>query len=173
MIGLIQRANAKNQNGRIYPREILKKEIDRYINDFVKNDIAYGELDHEEDPVVKLKNASHKIKKIWWEGDEVMAEIKLLDTPGGRIAKAIAEDGPLGISSRAIGSVSKNEADGTDIVEEDLQLICFDIVGHPSTHNAFLKLKESSSAPRTKQVQEEVEQKTDTFNNLIKELLKK
>lgn len=139
--GVIQRANAKNQNGRIYPKAILEKECKRYHDDYVLKGIALGELDHEVDSVVHLKNASHRIKKLWWEGDEVKGEIQILDTPAGQIAKKIVLAGiPLGISSRAIGSVTKSEAQGADVVQEDLQLVCFDLVCIPSTHGAFLKM---------------------------------
>lgn len=142
--GVIQRADAKNQNGRIYPYSILKKECDRYEEDFVKRGNAIGCLDHVETPVIELKHASHVVTKIWWEDKEVHAEIKLLNTPAGKIAQEIVLSGiPLGISSRAVGTVSKNEAQGADIVGEDLQLVCFDLVGVPSTHNAFLSINEA------------------------------
>ncbi len=141
--GVIQRANAKNQNGRIYPRDILMKETERYIKEFVERNVALGELDHEDSPVIQLKNVSHKINKVWWENDDVIGEVQILETPAGKIAKEIVLSGvPLGISSRAVGSVSKNEAKAADVVEEDLQLICWDLVGIPSTQNAFLKLRE-------------------------------
>lgn len=143
--GVIQRANAKNQNGRIYPRTILEKECKRYDSDYVSKGIALGELDHTSEAVVNLKNASHRIKKLWWEGDEVRGDIEILDTPAGQIAKKIVLAGiPLGISSRAIGSVTKSEAQGADVVQEDLQLVCFDLVCIPSTHGAFLKMSSES-----------------------------
>lgn len=141
--GVIQRANAKNQNGRIYPRSILEKECNRYMKEFVEKGVALGELDHCDEPVIQLKNVSHKINKIWWENDDLLGEVQILETPMGKIAKEIVLNGiPLGISSRAVGSVSKNEAKAADVVEDDLQLICWDLVGIPSTENAFLKLKE-------------------------------
>lgn len=142
--GVIQRANAKNQNGRIYPKTILEKECKRYNEDYVVRGIALGELDHRNEAVVNLEKASHRIKKIWWEGDDVKGEVELLDTPCGNIARKIVLAGiPLGISSRALGSVTKNESSGADIVQEDLQLVCFDLVCIPSTHGAFLKMSES------------------------------
>lgn len=141
--GVIQRAEAKNQNGRIYPRNVLEKECQRYQDEFVKKGISLGELDHTDEPVIALKNVSHLIRKLWWEGDDVMGEVQLLNTPAGKIAQEIVINGiPLGISSRAIGSVSKNEDKGADVVQDDLQLICFDLVGTPSTDGAFLGLRE-------------------------------
>ena len=138
--GVIQRADAKNQNGRIYPVEILKKEMDRYVSEYVNKGTALGELDHTEEPVIALKNVSHRITEVNWDGKDVLGKVEILNTPAGKIAKEIVLSGiPLGISSRAIGSVSKNEdKDGADVVGDDLQMICFDLVGTPSTHGAFL-----------------------------------
>lgn len=142
--GVIQRADAKNQNGRIYPYEILKKETDRYKNDCVAKGIAMGELDHAQEPIIMLQNISHVIDDLWWEGKDLLGKVRLLNTPKGKIAQEIVLSGiPLGISSRAVGSVSKNEALGADEVGSDLSLVCWDLVGTPSTHNAFLKVHES------------------------------
>lgn len=144
---VIQRADAKNQNGRIYPYKILKEKCDEYKEKIISVGNALGELDHEDSPVINVKNASHVIDDIWWDGPEgkdVYGSIRILPTPMGDIAKNIILAGvPLGISSRAVGSVSKNEAQGYDVVQEDLQIICWDLVGTPSTHNAFLKLHEA------------------------------
>ena len=138
--GVIQRADAKNQNGRIYPVKILKKEMDRYVSEYVNKGTALGELDHTEEPVIALQNVSHRIVEVTWDGNDVHGKVQLLNTPKGKIAQELVLSGvPLGISSRAIGSVSKNEdKDGADVVQDDLQMICFDLVGTPSTHGAFL-----------------------------------
>lgn len=142
--GVIQRADAKNQNGRIYPKNILKKECDRYLEEVVRGGMAIGELDHADDSVIHLQNASHIIDDLWWEDNDVFGKIRLLDTPAGNIAKNIVLAGiPLGISSRAVGSVSKNESTGADVVGEDLQIVAWDLVGVPSTHNAYLKMHET------------------------------
>lgn len=146
--GIIQRADAKNQNGRIYPYKVLKKECDRYMEDFCKRGLALGELDHEDSPVIQLKNVSHIVENLWWDGPEqkeVHGSVRLLNTPAGKIAKDLVLDGiPIGISSRAVGSLSKNEGhDDADVVSEDLNLICWDLVATPSTHEAYLKLHES------------------------------
>jgi len=147
VVGIIQRADAKNQNGRVYPYDILRKEIDRYMNEVVKKGVAMGQLDHIDSPVIELGNVSHIMEDVWWDGPDgkdVMGKIRLLDTPKGEIAKTIVKSGiPLGISSRAIGSISKNESQGADIVGEDLQLVCWDLVANPSTHNSYLKIHEN------------------------------
>jgi hypothetical protein len=142
--GVIQRADAKNQNGRVYPKEILRKECDRYLEEIVKGGMAIGELDHADDSVIHLQNASHIIDDLWWENNDVFGKIRILNTPAGNIAKNIVLEGiPLGISSRAVGSVSKNESTGADVVGEDLQIVAWDLVGVPSTHGAFLKMHET------------------------------
>jgi len=141
--GVIQRAESKNQNGRIYPKEILQKECQRYQKEYVDKGISLGELDHTDEPVIALKNVSHRITEMWWDEDDVMGKVELLDTPAGKIAQEIILKGiPLGISSRAIGSVTQNEAKSADVVGDDLQLICFDLVGTPSTDGAFLGMQE-------------------------------
>lgn len=145
--GVIQRADAKNQNGRIYPYSILKKECDRYMNEAVRKKVAMGQLDHTDSPIIELQHVSHVIDDMWWDGPEqkdVMAKIRLLPTPKGKIAENIIMSGiPLGISSRAVGSVSKNEDKGADVVGEDLSIVCWDLVGTPSTDNAYLQLHEA------------------------------
>ena len=113
--GIMQRAGAKNQNGRIYKREILEDQVREYIENFVKVGNAYGELDHPESPIVSLKNASHVVKDLWWEGDDLMGKVELLNTPSGNIVKEILRGGhTIGISSRGTGSVqNKNERSST------------------------------------------------------------
>lgn len=136
--GVIQRANAKNQNGRVYPRHILEREIENYIQGPVTEKRAFGELDHPESQVVNLKNVSHNILKIWWDGDDVKARLEILPTPSGDIARAIIEAGcSLGISSRAMGSV-QNLGEGTVEVQDDLSMVCWDLVSEPSTQKAFV-----------------------------------
>ena len=145
VVGIIQRADAKNQNGRIYPYDILRKEVDRYKNEVISQGNAIGELDHTNEPIIQLERASHVIEDLWWDGPdqkEVWGKIRLLSTPKGQLAKNIVFDGiPLGISSRAVGSVESRG--DCDYVKEDLNLICWDLVGTPSTHSAYLKLHEN------------------------------
>jgi hypothetical protein len=140
--GVMQRADAKNGNGRVYPERILRREVENYKK-LVRENRSLGELDHPEDSVVNLKNASHIVVDIWWEGKDVMGKIKVLQhTPSGQILSGLMKDGvQLGISSRGVGSV-REEAGGT-IVEDDFQMICFDMVSEPSTDGAYMSLQES------------------------------
>ena len=135
---ILQRADAKNQNGRVYPRDLLQREAEKYQNEFVKQRRAMGELDHPESTVVNLKNVSHNLIEMHWEGDDLRGTIEILDTPCGQIVKDLMKANiRLGISSRGVGSVINA---GKDVVsvDEDFSLICFDIVSNPSTQGAFL-----------------------------------
>ena len=135
--GRIQTADKKNGNGRSYPFKVLKREVDNYKK-IVQDNRACGELDHPDDSVINLKNVSHMITDVWWEGKDVMGKIKVLDTPSGRILKDLINAGvKLGISSRGLGSVKESMGGGI-VVQEDFELICFDIVSEPSTPNAFV-----------------------------------
>jgi len=139
--GIMQRVDEQNGNGRVYPKQVLMREVKNYMK-VVKENRACGELDHPEDAVVNLKNASHMVTDLWWESNDLMGKIKVLSTPSGKILESLVNDGvTLGISSRALGSV--HEQAGKTIVEDDLQLICFDIVSEPSTQGAFMQLSES------------------------------
>ena len=136
--GIMQRAGAKNQNGRIYKREILEEEVKNYVENFVKIGNAYGELDHPESAIVSLKNASHVVKELWWEGDDLMGKVELLNTPSGNLVKEILKGGhTIGISSRGTGSVSQTN-EGTLMVQPDFELVCWDFVSNPSTQGAFM-----------------------------------
>ena len=136
--GIMQRAGAKNQNGRVYDKQILLREVDKYITEFVKNGNAYGELDHPESALVSLKNASHIIKELWWKGDELMGRVELLNTPSGNIVKEIIKAGhTIGISSRGTGSVQQTN-EGTLEVQPDFELVCWDFVSNPSTQGASM-----------------------------------
>jgi len=138
--GVLQRANEKNQNGRVYPESILKREVQKYKGREIKENRAYGELDHPESSVVELKNTSHIIRDIWWDGTDVVGKVEILNTPAGRILKELVEAGcTVGISSRGMGSVRQIREDGTVAVENDFDLICWDFVSNPSTHGAFMK----------------------------------
>jgi len=136
--GVMQRAGAKNQNGRTYDKSILQREVKKYMNEFVNNGNAFGELDHPESPVVSLKNASHVVKDLYWDGDDLMGKVELLNTPAGNIVKEIIRGGhTIGISSRGTGSV-KQTNEGTLEVQPDFELVCWDFVSNPSTHGAFM-----------------------------------
>jgi hypothetical protein len=135
--GILQRAGAENQNGRIYPREILMREAKKY-EVFIKERRALGELDHPESPIINLKNVSHNIREIYWEGDDVCGVVEILSTPSGNILKELLKNNiRLGISSRGLGSV-KELRDGTVMVQEDFELVGWDFVSNPSTHGAFM-----------------------------------
>ena len=134
--GLLQHANKKNGNGRVYPPRALQREVENYRK-IVRERRAYGELDHPDSSVVELKNASHLITEINMEGEGVYGTLKLLNTPAGKIAQQIVLDGgSMGISSRGLGS-TRQQGDVT-LVEDDFQLICFDLVSEASTPGAYL-----------------------------------
>ena len=136
--GVMQRAKAENQNGRIYSKDILERESKKYVEEFVKRGNAFGELDHPESPVVSLKNASHIVKELYWKGDHLMGKVELLNTPAGNIVKEIIKAGhTIGISSRGTGSVQQTN-EGTLEVQPDFELVCWDFVSNPSTHGAFM-----------------------------------
>ena len=134
--GVIQRADTLNQNGRIYPRGILEREIINYQK-FIRENRALGECDHPDTSVVELKNVSHIVREARMDGETVFGVVELLDTPSGKILQSLIESGvTLGISSRGVGSTKQQG--GNLIVQEDFQLICFDIVSEPSTPGAFM-----------------------------------
>ena len=137
--GVLQRAGAKNQNGRVYPKRILERECLKYQKEYIDQHRALGELDHPESSVINLQNVSHNITRVWWDGDDVMGEVEVLSTPAGNILKELFRNGiTVGISSRGMGSVKENHADGTVEVQEDFELLCFDFVSTPSTHGAYM-----------------------------------
>jgi hypothetical protein len=138
--GTLQRAEAKNQNGRIYPRDILMREAKKYTDIQIKERRALGELDHPDSSVVNLNNVSHNVKEMHWSGDDLVGTVEVLSTPAGNILKELFKnDIRLGISSRGLGSVEPvNEASDTVAVQDDFELIAFDFVSNPSTHGAFL-----------------------------------
>ena len=136
--GVFQRANAKNQNGRVYSKLILERECQKYKDTAIQENRAYGELDHPNSTVVELKNASHIVTDLWWDGDDVIGKAELLNTPAGNIVKEIlAKKYTIGISSRGTGNV-KSTNEGTLDVQDDFELICFDFVSDPSTHGAYM-----------------------------------
>ena len=134
--GKLQESDVQNGNGRVYPHKILEREMKNYTK-LVKERRALGELDHPDDSVINLRNASHMVTEVWWDGPSVMGKVQVLNTPSGKILQELVGDGvKLGISSRGLGSVT--ESQGKTMVEDDFQLICFDFVSEPSTPNAFM-----------------------------------
>ncbi len=136
MKGILQKADTLNQNGRIYPEEILDREVRNYQK-FIKENRALGECDHPDSSVVELKNASHIVREAYMTDGVCYGTVELLDTPSGKILQSLVESGvTLGISSRGVGSTRR---DGDfDVVQDDFQLICWDFVSEPSTPNAFM-----------------------------------
>ena len=135
--GVLQRSGAENQNGRVYPREVLEREINKYQT-LVKERRALGELDHPDSSVINLKNVSHNIKEVHWEGNDVIGTVEILPTPSGNILKELLRAGILlGISSRGMGSTQPMK-DNKLLVGEDFELIGWDFVSNPSTHGAFM-----------------------------------
>lgn len=141
--GIMQRGSSGNQrnfnqNGRSYPLPILKRESEKYKATFVKERRALGELDHPESQVVNLANVSHNVLDLWWQGNDLMGKIEILSTPSGNIAKELLKSGiRLGISSRGMGSV-RELGEGKVEVENDFEIVCWDLVSNPSTQGAFM-----------------------------------
>jgi hypothetical protein len=161
--GKLQEGGVLNGNQRMYPPEIIEREVKRYA-EMVKDNRALGELDHPESSIINLANVSHMVVDIWMDGPAVMGKCKVLATPAGQILRSLVDAGvKIGISSRGMGSVKEHQ--GKTIVEDDFQLICFDIVSEPSTPNAFMALSEN------KLVNEQVE-KSNKIINLIDSILR-
>jgi len=163
LTGKLQEADVQNGNGRVYPHAIMEREVGKY-KALVEDRRALGELDHPDSSIINLVNVSHMVTEVWMDGPSVMGKIKVLSTPSGQILKSLVESGvKTGISSRGMGSVTERQ--GKTIVEDDFQLICFDIVSEPSTPNAFMSLQES------KLMNEQVE-KNNKILNLLNGILK-
>lgn len=136
--GVLQRAEAKNQNGRIYPKKILMREVQKYQQNQIKENRALGELDHPDSSVINLKNVSHNVLEVKWDGDDVVGKVEILPTPSGNILKQLLGAGiRLGISSRGMGTVEEI-SENTVQVQDDFELIGWDFVSNPSTHGAFM-----------------------------------
>ena len=135
--GVLQRAGAENQNGRVYPKQVLEREVTKYQT-LIKERRALGELDHPDSSVINLKNVSHNIREVHWEGNDVVGTVEILPTPSGNILKELLRAGILfGISSRGMGSTQPMK-DNKLLVGEDFELIGWDFVSNPSTHGAFM-----------------------------------
>ena len=139
--GVLQRAEAKNQNERVYPKDVLMREAKKYANEFIAERRALGELDHPDSSVVNLNNVSHNVLEMSWKGDDLVGKVEVLGTPSGNILKELFKSGiRLGISSRGMGSVETVNENGKEAqeVQPDFELIAFDFVSNPSTHGAFM-----------------------------------
>ena len=161
--GMMQMAEVENGNQRVYPQSILEREVQNYKK-LVQDNRALGELDHPEESIINLRNVSHQITDIWMEENKVMGKMKVLDTPSGNILRSLVDSGvSIGISSRGIGSVTENA--GKTIVEEDFQLICFDMVSEPSTPGAFMMRENKNNL-------NEVFTKADRINRALNDILR-
>lgn len=167
MNGILQKANVLNQNGRIYPKEILEREVRNYQK-FIKENRALGECDHPDSSVVNLKNASHIVREAYMDGDVCYGVVELLDTPSGKILQSLVESGvTLGISSRGLGS-TRSEGD-YQVVQDDFQLICWDYVSEPSTPGAFM-MRESIDRQSAQRLLEVFDQ-SDRIHRAVTDIL--
>ncbi len=165
--GILQRCNTLNQNGRIYPRDVLTRELNNYMK-LIRESRAFGELDHADSAIVNMKNVSHMVMEIWMEGDAVWGKVKILDTPMGNIIRGIIKGGGRpGISSRALGSLAKEG--NTNIVQDDLQIICWDFVSEPSTPGAFMMMTEAKLVDSS--VSKSIFNKSDRVDRILNDIL--
>jgi len=165
--GVLQRADARNQNGRVYPMEILMREAKKYENTFIAERRALGELDHPDSSVVNLNNVSHNIVSMGWKGPDLMGTVEVLPTPSGNILKSLFQAGiKLGISSRGLGSVKEVMREGSEAMEvqPDFELIAFDFVSNPSTHGAFL-------SPVNESINKSASNRYNTIERLISDII--
>ena len=166
MTGCMQKYDTPNGNGRVYSKSILQREVENYWK-LVKERRALGELDHPDDSVINLKNASHLVTDMWWDGPALMGKVEILDTPSGKILRNLAESGvTLGISSRGLGSV--REERGRVMVEDDFQLICFDFVSEPSTPGAFMHTKGAMHEAK----EPNIFTRADKINRILNDILR-
>ena len=136
--GLLQSARTENGNNRTYPKKVLAREVDNYKSGPIAENRALGELDHPDSSIINLKNVSHNIKDIWWDGDDVIGKIEILPTPSGNILMELFKNGiTVGVSSRGMGSL-KPGSDGVQEVQDDFELLCWDFVSTPSTPGAYV-----------------------------------
>ena len=169
--GVLQRADAQNQNGRVYPKEILAREVKKY-QQLIKERRALGELDHPDSSVINLKNVSHNIRECGWDGDDVVGVVEILPTPSGNILKELLKSGiRLGISSRGMGSVEQI-GEGKVKVGEDFELLGWDFVSNPSTQGAFMEsLNESVRKDVRSQIGTDVCGEWCKTQHLIREII--
>ena len=159
--GIMQMCETLNGNGRVYTKPVLEREVGKYKK-LVEQNRALGELDHPDKVEVSLEKVSHKVNEIWMEGNKVMGKIQVLETPAGKTLRALVEGGcSIGISSRGTGSVM--EQGGKSVVQEDFELVCFDVVSEPSTPGAFMMREAKDYGLK--------ESKNDKLNRLLDEAL--
>jgi len=160
--GILATAEVKNGNGRFYDKRLWEREIDQYMSS-VRENRALGELDHPESSIINLKNVSHNITEIWWDGDNVMGKIEILPTPSGNILKALISSGiTVGVSSRGMGSLK--EENGLMKVQDDFSLLCWDFVSTPSNPGSFM-------APLRESLELSTNHQYSKVNSIVTEIL--
>ena len=159
--GILATAEVKNGNGRYYSKELWEREIDKY-KEVVKENRATGELDHPESSIINLKNVSHIIRDMWWDGDNVIGKIEVLPTSAGNILKALIENNvQVGVSSRGMGSLQ--ERDGVLEVQDDFELLCWDFVSTPSNPGSYMHMIKEGKEVQVNQYEK--------VNKIISEIL--
>ena len=164
--GRLQSAETKNGNGRYYPKNVLEREINKYKSGPISENRALGELDHPDSSIINLKNVSHNIKDVWWDGNDVIGKIEILPTPSGNILTQLFKNGiTVGVSSRGMGSLKP--IGETQEVQDDFELLCWDFVSTPSTPGAYVHpIHESLNT-----FNPIIENKYKKINDLITEIL--
>lgn len=165
--GIMQKADTLNQNGRIYPKHILEREVRNYQK-FIAENRALGELDHPDSSVISLTNVSHVVREAFFDGNDVKGSIEVLDkTPKGKILAGLVESGvKLGISSRGVGSTARQG--DYYVVQDDFQIICWDVVSEPSTPNAFMLAEGKEISPSELK---DIFNRSDRINRIINDIL--
>ncbi len=171
--GILQRADTLNQNGRIYPRVVLERELINYQK-LIKERRAFGALDHTDSSIVELKTVSHIVTEARMENNIVYGKVEILPTPYGDILRSLVESNTtIGISSRGVGSTEMDN-DGYQVVQDDFQLICLDIVNEPSTPGAWL-MKEGKrilTSEEIKNLKHSYFKQSDRIDRVINDILK-
>ena len=170
--GIFQRAGIENQNHRVYRKDTLVREVAKYVNTLVREHRALGELDHPESPVVNLRNVSHNVVDLHWEGDDLVGTVEVLTTPSGNILRELFKNGiNVGISSRALGSLNKI-SESTAEVGNDLELIAFDFVSNPSVAGAFMFPESTMTLQESVQrVKNPTTGKWENMNKIVRDIL--
>ena len=190
--GVMLQTEVKNKNGRIYPKEVMQKEVKRYTKEYIEQNRAYGELGHPEGPTINLERTSHLITDLYEDGNNFVGKAKILSTPMGNIVKNLLDDGArLGVSSRGMGSLkASNAKGGVQMVQSDFQLAtAADIVADPSAPDAFVdgvmegvewiwdngvikaqKIEEYKHSIQRAKTQKLQEVKLNVFNDFLKNL---
>lgn len=175
LYAVLQKCGVENRNGRIYPREILQRESQNYQK-IIQENRALGEADHPESSIISVDRISHNITEIWWEGNTLLGKLEVLMSPGfvnqgiisckgDQVANLIRKGIMIGVSSRGVGSLDKK--DGKNYVQEDFELICWDVVTSPSTPGSWIFNRKEESAPFVESTQTKKSLIIDTLDNFL------